>query len=638
MSFAGKVWRLLVGIKDGLALLFLLIFFSLIFMALSARPSPGLVRDGALLLDLDGSIVEEGSAFDPFAVLLSGALPTREYPVLDLVNAIDRAAGDDRTKAIALDLTTFIGGGQVHIQQVSEALERFRTADKPVYTYAVAYTDDALLLSAHASEVWVDPMGGAVIRGPGGERLYYADALERFAIDAHVYRVGTYKSAVEPYTQNEMSPEARQNTEAIYSALWEEWQANLKQARPQADIERMTTDLMTLIEESEGDLAQTALAAGLVDRIGTYEEWGDRIAEVVGEDEWGDRPGGFAAIELDPWLAEIEPYGYRTRSLTGGNRQIGVITIAGEISDGNAGPGAAGAQRIAELLNNALDDDLAALVVRVDSPGGTVTGSETIRRAILRHKENGTPVAVSMANYAASGGYWLATPADRIFAEPETLTGSIGVFLVVPTFEDLLAQYGFTSDGVRTTPLSGQPDLFAGFTPETDALLQAETNSVYDRFISLVAQSRGMTRERADELGQGRVWSGGAARQLGLVDQFGGLDAALAWAAQAAELEEDSWEPRFLADPPDPYAEILATLLGQGAGEPQALVSISSLFAWREQEIAARALSEFDQLLSAQGVQARCLECIPLDAGSGGIRTLAGGGLLRRLAGRFLSH
>src|SRR5690606_20384687 len=264
---------------------------------------------------------------------------------------------------------------------------------------------------------------------------------------------------------------------------------------------------------------------------------------------WDDAPGAFAHTELDPWLAETEP--------SESGAAIGVITIAGEISDGQAGPGEAGAERIGKLLDDALDDDLKALVVRVDSPGGTVTGSEAIRRAILRHKANGIPVVVSMGNVAASGGYWVSTPGDRIFAEPETVTGSIGIFGVVPTFENLLAEWGVTTDGVKTTALSGQPDLLAGFNPEIEAVLQATVESGYERFLALVAQSRKMSRERADELGQGRVWDGGAARQLGLVDQFGGLDAALAYAAERAGLEEGRWHARYLGADEDPYAPLL---------------------------------------------------------------------------------
>jgi len=600
MSFAGKVWRLLVGIKDALTLLFLLLFFSGLFAVLASRPSPGLVREGALLLSLDGSIVEEIAPIDPLNVLLSSAIPTRQYAARDLIRAIDEAAGDDRIKAIALDLSTFLGGGHVHLQAVGEALDRFRQADKPVLAYAVAYADDSTMLAAHASEVWIDPMGGAAITGPGGEQLYYAGLLDRLGVNAHVFRVGSHKSAVEPYLLNEMSPEARENYQQLYGALWQEWQANVRRARPQADIRQATGDVAAWLDASDGDLAKAALAAGLADRIGTRIEWGDHLAEIAGKASWDDTPGAFAHSEFDAWLAEIEP--------DKRGAAIGVITIAGEISDGRAGPGSAGAQRIGKLLDDALDDDLKALVVRVNSPGGTVTGSEAIRRAILRHKASGIPVVVSMGNVAASGGYWVATPAERIFAEPETLTGSIGIFGVVPTLENLLAEGGVTTRGVKTTTLSGQPDVFAGFNAETEAVLQATVESGYERFLALVAQSRQISRDRADELGQGRVWDGGAARQLGLVDQFGDLDTALAYAADRAGLAEGKWHAEFLGAGADPYAPLLRRIMGDSAREASGN-DMFALFAQRERDLSARILADLSGLLEVRGAQARCLEC-----------------------------
>jgi protease-4 len=604
MSFAGKVWRLLVGIKNGLALLFLLLFFWALFMVLASRPSPGLVREGALLLELNGTVVEEVAPIDPLNVLLSSAVPTREYAARDVVRAIDEAAKDDRIKAIALDLSTFLGGGHVHMQAIGDALDRFRQTKKPVLAYAVAYADDSMMLAAHASEVWVDPMGGTAIAGPGGEQVYYAGLLERLGVDAHVYRVGTYKSAVEPYILTEMSPESRENYQQLYGALWQEWQANVRRARPQANIRRATADIPAWLEASDGDLAKAAIEAGLADKIGTRVEWGERVAEIAGEDDWDETPGAFAHSELDAWLAEVEP------SETGG--KIGVITIAGGISDGMAGPGEAGAERIGKLLDDALDEDLKALVVRVDSPGGTVTGSEAIRRAILRHKAKDIPIVVSMGNVAASGGYWVATPADRIFAEPETVTGSIGIFGVIPTFEGTLAEWGVTTDGVRTTPLSGQPDLLAGFTPETEAILQATVESGYERFLTLVAQSRNISRARADELGQGRVWDGGTARQLGLVDQFGGLDSALAYAAERAGLDEGDWHAEYLGADEDRYAPLIRRIMRDGDSESarnRSGADMFALFARRESDLTARVLADLRGLLEVRGAQARCLEC-----------------------------
>ena len=605
MAFAGKVWRLLVGVKDALALILLLLFFMALFAILSARPNPGMVRDGALLLDINGSVVEEVSPIDPLQALLSQAIPVREYAARDLVRAIDGAAADERVEALALDLTGLLGGGAVHMSEIAGALDRFKATDKPIYTYAYAYSDDAMLLAARSDEIWVDPMGGVAIMGPGGESPYYAQALDRFDITANVYRVGTYKSAVEPYTQSGMSPEARENLTQLLATLWQEWRASVSAARPQAEIDLVTQDVEGWLAASNNDLAQASLAAGLADRIGTRVEWGERIATQVGENEWSDEPGAFASTQYDPWLAEVE----RTEAF-GDKGRIGVITVDGEISDGEAGPGSAGAARITRLLDNALDDDLDALVVRVNSPGGSVTGSETIRRAIMRHRDAGTPIAVSMGNYAASGGYWIATPAERIFAEPETLTGSIGVFLVVPSFENLLAEYGVTTDGVRTTGLSGQPDILAGFTPEVNTVLQATTENIYAQFLALVAQSRNITPARADELGQGRVWDGGAARQLGLVDQFGDLDAAIVWAAGRADLEADSYEVRYLGDDTPAYDTLLARLvMGDGDARSEGGHDIASIFARREVARLGSVIDGIDSFMAAEGVQARCLEC-----------------------------
>ncbi len=321
------------------------------------------------------------------------------------MRAIDAAAGDDRIKAVVLDLTQFLGGGQVHLQDIGAAMDRFRAADKPVLTYAVGYADDGMMLAAHASEVWIDPLGGAVIAGPGGERLYYAGLLDKLNVNARVYRVGKYKSAVEPFIRSDMSPEARENYTALYGALWEEWQANVKKARPA--IEHRSG------HQQPGRMGRSGQwrsghrrprPPGLVDKLGSYAEFGDAVAKIAGDHSWDETPGTFAATDLEPWLADI---GYDTPG-----KAIGVVTIAGEIVDGDAGPGTAGGTRIAELLDDALDDDLAALVVRVDSPGGSVLASEEIRRGILRHKAKGIPIVVSMANVAASGGYWVSTPAD----------------------------------------------------------------------------------------------------------------------------------------------------------------------------------------------------------------------------------
>lgn len=609
MSFIGKAWKIIVGIKDGLVLIFMLLFFMALFGLLSATPNPGQVRDGALFIDLSGFVVEERSEVDPIATLLSGQAPPVEHQARDLVRALNAAASDERIKAVVFDLTGFAGGGQVHMQAIGEAMDRMRQADKEVFTYSLVYGDDHLHLAAHATEVWVDPQGGALIAGPGGSNLYYAELLDKLNVNVRVYREGEFKAAVEPYILNGPSDAARENRESLYSVLWEEWQANVSKARPAIEIERVTSDPVSWIEGSAGDIAQAALDAGLVDHLGDPVDFGKRVAEVVGEDDWSKEPGAYAKSDLTPFLADIGSGG-------GSDGDIAVVTIAGVIVDGDAGPGTAGGKRIAGLLDTALgNEDIKGLVVRVDSPGGSAFASEEIRRSIQRFRDKDIPVAVSFANIAASGGYWVATSSDRIFAQPETITGSIGVFGVVPTFENVAADIGVSAEGYRTTPLSGQPDLIAGFTPEVDALLQASISDTYAKFLDRVASARGMTTEEVDAMAQGRVWDGGAARQKGLVDQFGGIEDAIAWAASEAGIEEGGWNTRYLGSAAPNYDSLIRQLVASSGASMNTSqgADLFALAARHQSALLSQVARDAERLSGTHGIQAYCLAC-PVEA------------------------
>jgi protease-4 len=607
MSFVGKVWKVLVGIKDGLVLMFMLLFFALLFGVLSARPNPGKVREGALLIDMSGVVVEETSSLDPITAILSREAPVGEVRVRDVTRALDAAAGDARVKAVVMDLSTFLGGGQVHMIAIGEAMDRVRKAGKPVLTFGLGYADDHMLIAAHASEVWLDPMGVAVIAGPGGSNIYYAGLLEKLGVTARVYRVGTFKAAIEPWTRTGMSDEARANVGGLYGALWEEYKANVTRARPRLQLAKVTGDPKAWIDSAGGTMAQAALSAGLVDTLGDKAQFGARVAEIAGKDPYDKAPGRFAASELSAYLADIGA----PRS----GKKIGVVTISGEIVDGEAGPGTAGGTRIAKLLDAALDDDLAALVVRVNSPGGSVTASEEIRRAIQRFRDRKIPVAVSMANIAASGGYWVSTPGERVFAEPSTVTGSIGVFAVLPSFENAAPRIGVTADGVRTTALSGQPDVIGGFSPAMDALLQSSMNGTYRTFLELVSKARGMQPERVDQIAQGQVWDGGTARQNGLVDAFGGLDDALAWAAGKAGAKQGEWHAVFLGETAGNYDSLIRKLVARedsGSGAAARAGVNGDLFAitaQRSESLTARLARDVARLTGTRGIQALCIAC-----------------------------
>jgi len=604
MNFARKVWKLLVALKDGLALLLLLLFFAVLYGALAGRPGPGQVKEGALLLELSGSVVEEPAAIDPLSILLSGESPLREYRARDVARAIRLAAKDDRIKAVVLDLSGFLGAGAVHLQDIGDAMDEVRAAKKPVLTYATAYFDDSVLLAAHASEAWIDPMGGAFVTGPGGNRLYYGQLLEKLKVTAHVYRVGTFKSAVEPWILDGPSPASREAYEALYGALWQTWRDNISKARPKADIDGVTGDPVGWVERAGGDLAVAAKQAGLIDRIGSFTEFGMRVAEIVGEDGDDAGPGSFAHTGFDAWIA--------ANGEDHDGKPIGVITIAGEIVDGDAGPGTAGGNRIAGLLDDALDQDLAALVVRVDSPGGSILAAEQIRDAIERYSDKKIPGVVSMANVAASGGVWVSTPAERIFAEPETFTGSIGVFAILPSFERALADFGVTGGGVKTTPLSGQPDVMSGIAPEISSIIQANVESSYGKFLKLVADSRGKSTAEVEKFAEGRPWDGGTARQFGLVDQFGGLEDALAYAAKAAGLETGDWHAEYLGAGEDDLSLLMRQMTNGGAARASAGRDIVALAADRQAALPTRALDDVRRMLTLRGAQAYCLECLPL--------------------------
>jgi protease IV len=601
-------WKILVGIKDLLVLIFMLLFFTVLFAALSASPNKGATREGALVIALDGTLSEQPAEADPLASLGGGQV-LREQRVRDVVRALDGAKDDAKVKAVVLDMDRFLGGYPAAVSEVAAAVGRLRASGKQVLTYATAYTDGGYLIAANASEVWVHPLGGTMFSGPGGNQLYYKGLVDKLGVNAHVFKVGKFKSAVEPYIRADMSPEAREANEALYGGLFGQWREAVAKARPKARIAEYLTQPDAVIASARGDIAAANLSYGLVDKTGDRLAFGKRVAQIAGVPS-GKPAGNFNAVKLRDWLA--------AHPVPATGDAIGVITVAGEIVDGKAGPGTAGGDSVSALLLKGLaEKKLKALVVRVDSPGGSAMASEQIRQAVLQAKAQGLPVVVSMGSLAASGGYWVSTAGDVIFAEPNTITGSIGIFGVLPTFEASLAKIGVTSDGVQTTPLSGQPDVTGGLNPVTERILQSAIESGYARFIGLVSKARGMTAERVDEIGQGRVWLGGTAHQLKLVDRFGGLQDAVAEAAKRAKLDPAKVHAVYLDKEPDPWVQFLEAFAGNGeegndwADQP-AGADLYARVGIAQRAQLAQALGDAKRLASGGSVQARCLECMGL--------------------------
>jgi protease-4 len=597
MKFAGKVWKLLVGIKDGLVLLFMLLFFALLYAAMTARPTLGAGDRGALLFQLDGPIVEQPAQATASEVFSGGG--PREYRLRDVVHSLRTAAVDERVKAVALDLDVFSGGGQATLSSVGEALDEVKKAGKPVLAYATAYDDDSYLLAAHASEVWLNPMGGVLVTGPGGANLYLKGLLDKLGVTANVYKAGTYKAATEPLTRTDMSPEARQALSAVYGVMWENWQQEVRQARPRAQLAPYIADLPARIAAAGGDMAKAALQSGMVDRIGEREAFHRRVAEISGK-RFDELPGSFERIDFRKWI-EANP-----ASDTGG--QIGIVTVAGNIVDGEAELGTAGAETIVKALEKGLRErDLKALVVRIDSGGGSALASERIRQAVLAAKARGLPVVASMGSVAASGGYWVATAGDKIYAEPSTITGSIGVFGVLPSFEGAMTKLGLGADGVKTTALSGEPDLLRGPSPEADRLLQMGVEGTYRRFLALVSGARKIPVAQVDQIAQGRIWAGGTAHQLRLVDSFGGLEDAVREAARLAKLDPGEAKAVWLEKEPGFADQLLLSMAGDG--EEEASPDAFSRLAAKPRLRMLAAIGEAERLVSGAAIQARCLEC-----------------------------
>ena len=603
MQFIRGAWRFLVAIKNGLVLLAMILFFAALYTALSYRPNAAAIHEGALLLDLKGVVVEEPAAQSLTTLLSGGSDMVREYRLRDIVQSLRAAKDDKRVKAVVLDLSFFLGGGQTTLSSIGDALEEVKKAGKPVYAFANFYSDDSYLLAAHANELWMDPMGGVIFAGPGGNRLYYKGLLDQLGVTANVFRVGTYKSAVEPYIRSDQSPDARIAAEALYGSLWEQWLASVKKARPSANTAGYAADPAGFMEAARGDYTKIALEQKLIDKTGDRVAFGRYIASKVGIDKIPS-PDSFKAIKLDDYVA--------ANPVKKNGSAIGVITIAGVIESGEAGPGTAASGRIASQIYKALDDDdLKALVVRIDSPGGSAFASEEIRLALVDVQKKKIPIVVSMGDVAASGGYWAASAGDEIFAESDTITGSIGVFAVLPSFEKALAKWGVNADGVQTTPLSGQPDLVGGLNKDLNTVLQSGVEHSYSSFIGLVAKSRKMTPEKVDEIGQGRVWTGGMARQIGLVDSFGGMDEALASAAKRAGLKAGEYHPKYL-DAPSPFGLLGSIGLPFVQSNLDQTGSVNGVFGWvaLQQKLSLiQALNTAAGILAREDIQALCLEC-----------------------------
>jgi len=536
----GFLARLFIGVWNLInftrLLVFNAIFLLLVILFISAlrSSSPVLRARSALVLDPRGDIVEQytvAPAQRAFSGLL-GETP-KEVQLRDLLDVIDAAAADQRIERLVLVPDQIESAGFSTLREIGSALDRFRASGKEVIAVASGMSQGHYYLAAHADEILLHPQGAVLLEGLGRYRTYYKDMLDRLGVVVHLFRVGEYKSAAEPYVRNDASPESKDADLYWMNGVWGDYLKDVATAR-KLDVAQLTAQIQNYpeaIKAAQGDLAKLALDQKLVDKLATRDEARTLLIEKGLRDDKTFRQVGF-----QEYLHVVQ----RERVLDVRRQQVAVVVAEGEIVGGEQAGGTIGAESLSRLVREAREDDaVKAMVLRVNSPGGEVFASELIRREVELTRTAGKPVIVSMGDVAASGGYWISMNANRIYAEPTTITGSIGIFGLFANIPDTLGKIGVHTDGVGTTPFAGAFDVRRPLDPNIGAVIQSVIDKGYRDFIGNVAKARGKTPEQIDAIARGRVWSGEQAKERGLVDELGGLKDAIAAAAQAANLGSD---------------------------------------------------------------------------------------------------
>lgn len=556
------LWTGVDGVRKVLHLLVMLFIFSVLVSALSSS-TPMVPGSAALVISPAGTIVEQldGDPFDrALAELVGDAEP--QTLVQDIVDGLEYAKDDDRITMVVLDLSAVPGGGLSKLQRIGNAIDDFRLSGKPVIAKADYYGQGSYYLASRADEIYMHPDGILVLSGFGAYLNFYKGALEKLRIDWNIFRVGTYKAAVEPYLRDDMSPAFRESLGAVLDQLWTRYMSDIEEAREldEGTIAGVLDNLVENVRATGGDLAQVALDAGLIDELMTRAELQARIVEIAGTN--GDE-NDYPSTSLDDYLQQMRLlHGDKTAK-----ENVAIIVAAGEILNGSQPPGTIGGDSTASLLREARkDDSVKAVVFRVDSPGGSAFASEVILNEIEAIKAAGKPVVVSMSSVAASGGYWVSMAADSIYASPYTITGSIGIFGMFPTFQRSLDALGITTDGVGTTMWAGELRPDREMSEEMKTVFQISIEKGYDDFISGVATHRGMAKEDVDSIAQGRIWTATDAFENGLIDGLGDIDAAVIAAAELAELADDEYGYKYFEQKLDPGEQLMLDLLAGAKG------------------------------------------------------------------------
>lgn len=599
-------WKLITFLRLAIGhLLFLAILAGVYFIyTQSTAPQPNLTTPSALVLNLSGPIVEQPSAINPthsLTSLLAGQETPQETVLFDLVDTIRHAQQDPNISGIVLALDALPETPLTKLRYVAKALTAFKAAGKPIYAVGDFYNQSQYYLASYADKIFLSPDGAVLLKGYSAYNLYYKTLLDKLDVNTHVFRVGTYKSAIEPFIRNDMSDAARESASRWVNQLWAAYSQDVAENR-HFSPDRLSPTMETFLAElksTQGDLAALSKKWGLVDELATRQQMHQALITQFG----ANGEGSYNAVDYtDYMLANLTPEPHFD------DNNIAVIVASGAIMDGEQTNGQIGGETTAAQLSQArLDNSIKAVVLRVDSPGGSAFASEIIRNEVDALKAAGKPVVVSMSSLAASGGYWISMSADKIVAQPTTLTGSIGIFSVITTFEKSLNKLGVFSDGVGTSPFSGV-GVTTGLSDGAAQAMQMGIEHGYHRFISLVGEQRHMSLEQVDAVAQGRVWTGQDALQHGLIDQLGDFDDAVTLAAQLANLQ--TYHLDWIQEPVPAMQQLLHTLVGEAKVQlgwdisavlPQTLIPVA-------QQI-TQETSLMNSFNDPKGQYALCLNC-----------------------------
>ncbi|MFV0575694.1 MAG: signal peptide peptidase SppA [Vibrio sp.] len=606
------IWKFITFLRVAIVnLLFLGIVALIIFSFFPQEEETTHAAKEALVLDLDGPIVEQASYANPFDSISSSVIEKdlpKENVLYDVVSTIRTAGTDSSITGLVLNLKDMPETSLTKLRYIAKAINEFKATGKPIYAYGDFYNQSQYYLASYADKVFMSPDGAVLLKGYGAYGLYYKDLLEKLEVSTHIFRVGTYKSAVEPFIRNDMSPAAKESATAWLTQLWGAYIDDVATNR-KIDGKTLTPSMdefLAKMKGVDGDLAKLSKQVGLVDELVTRQQAGEFLRKAFG----GNPKEGYNRISYYEYKDSLLP------KLSTSDNEIAVVVASGTILDGDQPAGRVGGDSTSALLRQArLDKKVKAVVLRVDSPGGSAFASEVIRNEVEALKQAGKPVVVSMSSLAASGGYWISMSADKIIAQPTTLTGSIGIFGVLTTFEKGLNKIGVHTDGIGTSPFSGV-GITTGLSQGAADAMQMGIEHGYHRFISLVGKNRNMETDAVDQVAQGRVWTGQDAMKRGLVDQMGDFDDAISEAAKLAGI--DQYELDWVEKPLTPTQQMLQDLfksVDASMGYPMSRAVESSVSKWLPDSLkpAAAQIAESANLLNSfndpKGVYSFCLTC-----------------------------